>query len=166
MGVSHRPAGAAVVGFDSSWESQKAVVAATREASLGGTEVVLLAVVERHAHRPVAWLGLVEVESTQAPQAPQAPQAAKAAAGRAMAKIVESDPGLAVRTVIVKDLDSPELAELCSRGVVAGAGAPRRRRLGDLLPGVNQRGALQRIPLSNPGGPRSGPAECEPEVRA
>jgi nucleotide-binding universal stress UspA family protein len=104
MGVSHRPAGAVVVGFDSSWESQKAVVAATREASLRGTELVLLAVVEPRAYWPdsLAWLGLVEAESTQA---------AQAAAGRAMARIAESDPGLAVRTVIVQDLGSPELAD-------------------------------------------------------
>jgi nucleotide-binding universal stress UspA family protein len=104
MWVNPRPTGTVVVSCDSSWESQNAVVAATREASLRGTELVLLAVVEHRVYWPdsLAWLTLVEAESTQA---------AQAAAGRAMARVVQTDPAVAVRTVIVKELNSPELAD-------------------------------------------------------
>jgi nucleotide-binding universal stress UspA family protein len=104
MWVNPQPTGTVVVGCDSSWESQNAVVAATREASLRGTELVLLAVVEHRPYWPdsLAWLPLVEAESWQE---------AQAAADRAMAKVVATDPEVAVQTLIVKELDSPELAD-------------------------------------------------------
>ena len=46
MWASPRAGGAVVVGCDSSWESQNAVVAATREESRCGCELVQLAAVE------------------------------------------------------------------------------------------------------------------------
>ena len=104
MWVTPRPTATVVVGCDSSWESQSAVVAATLEASLRGADLVLLAVVEHRAYwrDSLAELNLAEAESTQA---------AQAAADRAMAKVVQTDPAVAVRTLIVTELDSPELAD-------------------------------------------------------
>lgn len=93
-----------VVGCDSSWESQHAVVAATREASQRGAELVLLAVAERQRNRPdsLAWVSLVEAESAQD---------AERAAALAMAKAKATDPTVAVRTVIAMDVDSPALVD-------------------------------------------------------
>jgi nucleotide-binding universal stress UspA family protein len=104
MWVNPQPMGPVVVGCDSSWESQNAVVAATREASRRGTELVLLAVAERRPHRPdrLAWVTRVEAESARD---------AQRAADLAMAKAVATDAALAVQTVIVKAIDSPELVD-------------------------------------------------------
>ena len=102
MQANPRPAGTVVVGCDSSSESQKAVVAATHEASRRGTELVLLAVVERSPYWPdrLAWVTRAEAQSAQD---------AQGAADLAMAKVRETDPAVAVRTVMVNELDSPEL---------------------------------------------------------
>jgi len=94
-----------VVGCDGSRESQNAVVAATREASRRGCELVLLAVVETQRFWPdgLAWAIRFEVEATLE---------AEAAADLALVKAVSEDPTVPVRIMIMKDLDSPELAEL------------------------------------------------------
>lgn len=104
MLVDPRPMGPVVVGCDSSWESQNAVAAATREASRRGTELVLLAVAERRPNRPdgLAWVTRVEAESARD---------AQRAADLAMAKAVATDAAVAVQTVIVKAIDSPELVD-------------------------------------------------------
>ena len=98
-----RPAGTVVVGCDSSPESQDAVVAATLEASRRGTEMVLLAVAEHRPYWPdnLAWVSRAEAEAAQY---------AQTAVDRAMARVVATDPKVAVQTVFVKDFDSPELA--------------------------------------------------------
>lgn len=98
-----RQAGTVVVGCDSSWESQDAVVAATLEASRRGTEIVLLAVAEHRPYWPdnLAWVSRAEAEAAQH---------AQTAVDRAMARVVATDPDVAVQTVFVKDFDSPELA--------------------------------------------------------
>ena len=97
--------GAVVVGCDRSWESQNAVVAATCEASRRGCELVLIAVVETQHFWPdgLARVGRVEADATLE---------AQAAADLALAKVVAADPAVPVRTLIVKDLASPDLADL------------------------------------------------------
>lgn len=97
-----------MVGCDRSWESQNAVVAATREASLRGSELVLLAVVETPRFRPdgLAWIARMEAESTLD---------AQGALAFAIAKVLATDSAVPVRFVLVNDLDSPELAELVRR---------------------------------------------------
>ena len=104
MWANPQPMGTVVVGCDSSWESQNAVVAATREASRRGTALVLLAVAERRPYWPdsLAWVTRVEAESALE---------ARGAADLAMAQAVATDSAVAVQTVIVKELDSPELAD-------------------------------------------------------
>lgn len=107
-----RQTGTVVVGCDSSWESQNAVVAATLEASRRGTEMVLLAVAEHRPYWPdsLAWVSRAEAESEQH---------AQSAADRAMARVVATDPAVVVQTVFVKDLDSPELADVaCQAGLL------------------------------------------------
>lgn len=110
MWALSRQGGTVVVGCDSSSESQDAVVAATLEASLRGTEVVLLAVAEHRPYWPdsLAWVSRAEAEAAQH---------AQAAVDRAMERVVATDPDVAVQTVFVKDFDSPELA-----GVARAAG--------------------------------------------
>ncbi len=105
MWVTLRPAGTVVVGCDVSWESQNAVVAATREASQRGTGLVLLAVVGRRPYWPesLAWVSRLEAESVHETQS---------AVDLAMAKVLATDPAVDVRAVIVEEIDSPELADL------------------------------------------------------
>jgi nucleotide-binding universal stress UspA family protein len=91
-----------VVGCDSSWESQNAVAAATREASRRGADLVLLALAE---HRPfwpdsLAWVARAEAESTQD---------AETAADRALVRAVGTLPSVVIRTAIVPEPDSLEL---------------------------------------------------------
>ena len=97
--------GAVVVGCDRSWESQNAVIAATCEASRRGSELVLIAVVETKHFWPD---GLARASRMEA----DAMLEAQAAADLALAKVVVADPAVPVRTVMVKDLASPELADL------------------------------------------------------
>lgn len=100
-----RPTGTVVVGCDSSWESQNAVAAATREASRRGAELVLLAVVEHRPYWPdnLAWVARAEAESTHR---------AQSAADRALARALATNRSVAVRTAIVQDSDSQELDEV------------------------------------------------------
>jgi len=103
-----RPTGTVVVGCDTSWESQTAVVAATREAARRRAELVLLAVVERLPYWPdnLAWVARVEAESTLK---------AKAAADRAAARSAATDPTVIRRTVIVSEVDSTVLDDVVRR---------------------------------------------------
>lgn len=101
-----RGTGTVVAGCDSSWESQNAVGAAAREAFSRGSELVLLAVAEARPYWPdnLAWVARVQAESTQK---------AQAAADRAATRAVAIAPGLTTRTVVVQELDAPELDEVC-----------------------------------------------------
>jgi nucleotide-binding universal stress UspA family protein len=105
MWVDPALAGAVVVGCDRSWESQNAVVAATCEASRRGCELVLIAVVETQHFWPdgLAWARRIEADARLE---------AQAATDLALAKVVAADPAVPVRTLIMKDLASPELADL------------------------------------------------------
>jgi len=106
-----RPTGTVVVGCDSSWESRNAVVAATLEASRRGTELILLAVAEHRPYWPVsvAWVDRAEAASAQH---------AQAAVDRALARVVATDPAVAVQTVIVNDFRAPELIEVARQAGV------------------------------------------------
>ena len=105
MSTIPRPTRTVVVGCDSSRESQNAVVAAAREASRRGAELVLLAVAEHRPYWPdnLAWVARAEAESTQG---------AQAAADRALARVVATDPAVVVETAIVQRINSLELDEV------------------------------------------------------
>lgn len=94
-----------VVGCDSSWESQNAVVAAAREASRRGADLVLLAVAEHRPYWPdnLAWVTRAETESAQE---------AQAAVDRALARAIDTEPAVVVRTAIVQEPDSQELDDV------------------------------------------------------
>jgi nucleotide-binding universal stress UspA family protein len=66
---------------------------------------VLLAVVERRSTWPdsLAWVTRVEAESRQETQS---------AVDLAMARVVATDPAVAVRAVVVREVDSPELTDV------------------------------------------------------
>ena len=100
-----RPTETVVVGCDSSWESQNAVVAATREASRRGADLVLLAVAEHRPYWPdnLAWVTRAETESAQE---------AQAAVDRALARAIDTEPAVVVRTAIVQEPDSQELDDV------------------------------------------------------
>ena len=107
-----RETGTVVVGCDRSWESQNAVVTATREASRRNTRMVLLAIVERRSFWPdsLESMSRDEAESTQD---------AQAAVHLAKAKTIATDPAVAMGTVILHGLDSPELVDLaCQAGLL------------------------------------------------
>jgi nucleotide-binding universal stress UspA family protein len=97
-----------VVGCDSSWESQNAVVAATHEASRRRADLVLLALAEHRPHWPdsLAWVARAEAESTQH---------AKVAADRALTRAAATLPPVVIRTVIVPEPDSLELDEVAQQ---------------------------------------------------
>ena len=107
MSVIPGPTGTVVVGCDSSWASQNAVIAATRQAALRGATLVLLAVVERRPYRPdgLSWVAR-EAESAQE---------ARAAIDLAMAMVAAAGASIAVQTVIVNALESCELADVAGK---------------------------------------------------
>lgn len=108
MCASSRLTETVVAGCDSSWESQHAVIAATREASRRGVALVLLAVAEHRPYWPdnLAWVARAEAESTHQ---------AKAATERAMERALETDRSVAVQTAVVQEADSIELDRLARR---------------------------------------------------
>jgi len=98
-------AGTIVVGCDGSWESQNAVAVAARQASLRGAELILLAVARHRPYLPdrLAWVSRAEAASARY---------ARVSADHAMAYVVATEPKVAVKAVVVSQLDSPELAEV------------------------------------------------------
>jgi len=105
MWASPQATGTVVVGCDGSWESQNAVVSAAFEASARRTGLVLLAVAKHRPYWPdsLAWVARAEAESSRH---------ACAVAEHALAYVVATHPTLAVHTVVVAELDSPELADV------------------------------------------------------
>jgi len=105
MSAIPRPTKTVVVGCDSSRESQNAVVAAAREASRRGADLVLLAVAEHRTYWPdnLGWVARAEAESTRR---------AQEAADRALGRAVATDPAVVVRTAVVQVIDSLELDEV------------------------------------------------------
>jgi len=108
MCASSRPTETVVAGCDSSWESQHAVIAATRDASRRGAALVLLAVAEHRPYWPdnLAWVARAEAESTHQ---------ATTATERAMERALETDRSVAMRTAVVQESDSYELDRLARR---------------------------------------------------
>lgn len=105
MSAFPRPTGTVVVGCDSSWESQNAVIAATREASRRGATLLLLAVAEHRPYWPdnLAWVARAEAESTHQ---------AQESADQAMATALATDRSVVLRTAVVQEFDSFELDEI------------------------------------------------------
>jgi nucleotide-binding universal stress UspA family protein len=150
-----RETGTVVVGCDRSWESQNAVVAATREASRRNTRLVLLAVVERRSFWPdsVKSMSRGEAESTQD---------AQAAVHLARAKAIATDPAVGVETLIVRELDSPELVDLaCQAGLLVlghrGDGGQVVFSLGSTSAELSKRFHCPMLVVHDQGGPIASP---------
>jgi len=107
--------GTVVVGCDRSWASQNAVMAGIRQAALRGAALVLLGVVEGRPFWPDDLSGVARAEA-------ESTREAQAAVDLAMAKVVASGVKVAAQAMIVKELESAELAELAGRAVLLVVG--------------------------------------------
>lgn len=106
-----QPTGTIVAGCDGSRESLNAVAAATLEASRRGLALVLLAVGEQPPYWPDNLALVFRAEAG-------AEHHARQAADHALALVIATDPAVVVKTLFVKDLAAPELAEVARRAAM------------------------------------------------
>lgn len=99
---------AVVVGCDGSWQSERAVVAATREASRRGAALVLLSVA---ADRDLGAAPLSQVQALER----QAVQSAREVTRRADAIARRTDPAVPTEHLTPLGIDAPELRDLRER---------------------------------------------------